>query len=79
YDAAWSGATRTPPRLERRSEVTILRLGSSHIAVAATGKQVRYVSRELRVSADGLDYDLWMAYTHVPETHHLAASLQRVG
>ncbi|MFW6009933.1 MAG: FABP family protein [Actinomycetota bacterium] len=58
---------------------TILRLGSSHLAVATTGKQVRYVSRELRVSADGLDYDLWMAYTHVPETHHLAASLQRVG
>lgn len=58
---------------------TVLRLGSSHLAVAATGKQVRYVSRELRVGPAGLDYDLWMAYAQVPETHHLAASLQRVG
>ncbi len=57
---------------------SLLRLGSTCLGVATTAKAVGRVSRVLRFDADRVDYDLWMAYADVPETHHLAATLWRV-
>ena len=56
----------------------LLRLGSTRLGAASTAKAVGRVSRVLRFDADRVDYDLWMAYADVPETHHLAATLWRV-
>ena len=55
-----------------------LRLTATSLGIAGTAKPVRHVRRELRFDAERLDYDVWMSYREVPETHHLAADLRRV-
>ena len=63
--------------LETADERSALRLDSTRLGIATTAKDVRHVRRELRFDTDRVDYDLWMAYAQVPETHHLAATLWR--
>jgi hypothetical protein len=53
-------------------------LRSTSIGLTATAKDVRSLRRVLELDGDRLAYDLWMAYAHVPETHHLRAELLRV-
>jgi hypothetical protein len=56
----------------------VLTLTSTTVGLTATAKDVRALRRTLRLEDDRLVYDLWMAYAHVPDTHHLRAELQRV-
>lgn len=42
-----------------------------------TARRVTTVRRRILLDADVLAYDLWMGHADTPETHHLAATLQR--
>lgn len=55
-----------------RAELVTTTVGRS-----ATAKDVRGLRRVVTLEGDTLSYDLWMAYAHVPETHHLHAVLTR--
>jgi hypothetical protein len=55
-----------------------LELEATTIGRTATAKEVRGLRRVATLDGDELTYDLWMAYAHVPETHHLHAQLRRV-
>ena len=57
----------------------VLRLSTTTVGLAATAKDVRSLHREFRFDGSTISYDLWMAYAEVPETHHLHATLERVG
>jgi hypothetical protein len=56
----------------------VLRLETTTVGLTATAKDVRSVRRTFTLRDDLLVYDLWMAYAHVPDTHHLHAELHRV-
>jgi acetoacetate decarboxylase len=57
----------------------VLTLATTTLGRTATAKDVRSVRRTLALRGDLLVYDLWMAYAHVPDTHHLHAELRRTG
>jgi hypothetical protein len=57
----------------------VLTLATTTLGRTATAKDVRSVRRTLALHGDLLVYDLWMAYAHVPDTHHLHAELRRTG
>lgn len=57
----------------------VLRFATTSLGRTATAKDVRSVRRTFTLRADELVYDLWMAYAHVPDTHHLRAVLYRTG
>lgn len=57
----------------------VVTLTSTTVGLTATAKDVRALRRTFRFDGDLLVYDLWMAYAHVPDTHHLHAELHRVG
>lgn len=66
--------------------LTVGRAGDLHLAVtstalgiAATAKPVRHVRRAFSLEGDVLVSELWMAYSEVPESHHLASELLRSG
>ncbi|GAC56503.1 hypothetical protein GOHSU_08_00310 [Gordonia hirsuta DSM 44140 = NBRC 16056] len=54
-------------------DFTELILGASPDA-----KDVKSVRRRFVLDGDELSYDMWMAFAHVPMTHHLNARLHRV-
>jgi hypothetical protein len=56
----------------------VLTLATTTVGRTATAKAVRSLRRTIRLEADRLAYDLWMAYADVPDTHHLHAELDRV-
>jgi len=62
---------------EGHLEAGVLRLATTSIGRSNTAKNVVSLRREFRISEQELTYDLWMAYAHVPETHHLHATLRR--
>jgi hypothetical protein len=55
----------------------VLTLATTTLGRTATAKDVRSVRRTFALRDDLLVYDLWMAYAHVPDTHHLHAELRR--
>lgn len=57
----------------------VLTLAATTLGCTATAKDVRSVRRTFALRDDLLVYDLWMAYAHVPDTHHLHAELRRTG
>lgn len=57
----------------------VARLATTTVARTSSAKDVRSLRREFRQRADELAYDVWMAHADTPETHHLAATLSRVG
>lgn len=56
-----------------------LHLASTAVGRSSTALPVRTLRRRIALEDDTLSYDLWMAHADVPETHHLAATLHRVG
>jgi hypothetical protein len=61
-----------------RSPATTVEFRSTAMGATATAKAVREVVRRIVVAGDTLSYTLDMAYTGVPLTRHLTATLQRV-
>ncbi|MCU1498664.1 MAG: protein of uncharacterized function [Acidimicrobiales bacterium] len=59
-------------------DMTELRLASTVVAGSTTSVEVSATRRHYRVVGDELAYDLAMATTGRPLTHHLRATLQRV-
>jgi hypothetical protein len=57
----------------------VLTFATTTVGRTATAKDVRSVRRTFALRDDLLVYDLWMAYAHVPDTHHLHAELTRTG
>ncbi len=57
----------------------VLTLATTTVGRTATAKDVWSVRRTFALRDDLLVYDLWMAYAHVPDTHHLHAELRRTG
>jgi hypothetical protein len=57
----------------------VLTLVTTTLGRTATAKDVRSVRRTFALRGDLLVYDLWMAYAHVPDSHHLHAELRRAG
>jgi hypothetical protein len=55
----------------------VLTLATTTLGRTATAKDVWSVRRTFALRDDLLVYDLWMAYAHVPDTHHLHAELRR--
>lgn len=56
----------------------IMRIETITIAATSSARSVRHLRREFRLDGDRLDYDVWMAYGEVEESHHLTASLHRI-
>ena len=54
-----------------------IHLVSRALSPTATAKRVTSVRRRWCRDPDGLRVDVWMAYGHVPETHHLSSALRR--
>jgi hypothetical protein len=57
----------------------VLTFAATTVGLTATAKAVHALRRTFRLEGDLLVYDLWMAYAHVPDTHHLHAELRRIG
>jgi hypothetical protein len=57
----------------------VMTLATTTLGRTATAKDVRSVRRTFVLRDDLLVYDLWMAFAHVPDTHHLHAELRRTG
>ncbi|MEZ5240032.1 MAG: FABP family protein [Microthrixaceae bacterium] len=55
----------------------VLEFESRSLSLAPTAKSVTATRRVLRVEADVLEYDFWMAAVGVEMTHHLHAVLHR--
>ena len=58
---------------------TTMRLGSTTVAGTASAKEITALARELTLHGEELRYVLSMAAVGRPLTHHLAASLRRIG
>lgn len=63
--------------LAHEGGTTVLDLRCDAPGLTPTARAVTSVARRLRITADTLDYDLWMAHDTTPETHHLVATLTR--
>jgi hypothetical protein len=56
----------------------VVALTSTLVGATESAKPVHAVRRRFHLDGDRLTIDLWMAYAHVPDTHHLHAELRRV-
>ena len=57
---------------------SVIELASTSVGLLSTAPSVTELRRKIEVTGDRLVYDLWMAMTDIPLTHHATSRLERV-
>ena len=57
---------------------SVIECASTSVGLLSSAPEITELRRRIEVADDTLTYDLWMAMTDIPLTHHVTSKLERV-